>query len=182
MKAWKHFCTITKHRHLVMKHCFKCGIPLQGLKHDLSKYSPTEFREGARYYTGTRSPNEGERRKKGYSEAWMHHKGRNRHHFEYWNDFCSETKRYEPVPMPEKYLAEMVCDRMAASKVYKGKEYTDESPLLYFLNGYGRYQMHPDTAKKLEYILTLLKEQGEKATFSYVKKMVKESKKGGKKR
>lgn len=43
----KHFITITKHRHRVMLHCFKAGIPFQGLTHDLSKYSPTEFIPGA---------------------------------------------------------------------------------------------------------------------------------------
>ena len=34
----KHFITITKHRHLVMKLCFKMGLYKQGLLHDLSKY------------------------------------------------------------------------------------------------------------------------------------------------
>ena len=82
MHPFKHFRTITAHRHKVMVHCFKCGIPLQGLTHDLSKYHPCEFFVGGKYYTGTRSPNEGERAEKGYSSAWMHHKGRNKHPFE----------------------------------------------------------------------------------------------------
>ena len=76
----KHFITITKHRHRVMRHCFLAGIPFQGLFHDLSKYSLTEFIPGAKYYLGDRSPNEAERAEKGYSAAWLHHKGRNRHH------------------------------------------------------------------------------------------------------
>ena len=84
MQAWKHFKTITKHKLLVMEGCFKVGLYWQGITHDLSKYSPTEFLVGARYFQGTRSPNAAEREAKGYSEAWMHHKGRNRHHYEYW--------------------------------------------------------------------------------------------------
>ena len=56
-----HFATITRHRHRVIAHCFRVGIGWQGLFHDLSKYSPTEFIPGARYYQGTRSPNERER-------------------------------------------------------------------------------------------------------------------------
>ena len=48
-KALNHFKTITRHRHQVIRNCFKAGIPWQGLRHDLSKYSPTEFLEGARY-------------------------------------------------------------------------------------------------------------------------------------
>ncbi|MBQ8828170.1 MAG: catalase, partial [Clostridia bacterium] len=96
----KHFMTITKHRHIVMLHCFKAGIVWRGLMHDLSKYSPTEFIPGARYYQGTRSPNAKERELFGYSKAWIHHKGRNRHHYEYWRDFNPATKKCEPVEMP----------------------------------------------------------------------------------
>ena len=102
MKAWQHFKTITKHKILVANGCFQVGLYWQGIVHDLSKYSPTEFRVGARYYQGTRSPNAAEREDKGYSESWMHHKGRNKHHYEYWVDLNPETKRYAPVPMPRK--------------------------------------------------------------------------------
>ena len=107
----RHFRTITKHRHKVISHCFRTGIGFQGLFHDLSKYSPTEFIPGARHYLGTRSPNEGEREKYGYSLAWMHHKGRNRHHYEYWTDMNMQTRVYESVQMPRKYLCEQIMDK-----------------------------------------------------------------------
>ncbi len=125
----KHFGTITKHRHAVIKNCIKAGIPLQGFKHDLSKYSPTEFIIGAKYYLGTRSPNEAERADYGYSKAWLHHKGRNKHHFEYWTDYNMTEKCVMPVKMPLKYVIEMFCDRVAASKIYMGDKYTDAYPL-----------------------------------------------------
>jgi hypothetical protein len=173
MNFFGHLKTITGHRNKVMVHCFKCGIPFQGLTHDLSKYTPVEFFTGCKYYIGTRSPNEGERAEKGYSLSWMHHKGRNKHHFEYWTDVSSATKRYEPVKMPYRYLVEMVCDRIAASKTYKGKAYTDASALEYFLNGYGRYQMHPETAKELEELLTMLRDRGEEETFAHIRKELK---------
>lgn len=83
MNIWGHFKTITAHKLLVMKYCFKIGLYKQGLLHDLSKYAPSEFLVGARYYQGTRSPNNAEREDTGVSTAWMHHKGRNKHHFEY---------------------------------------------------------------------------------------------------
>ena len=177
MNIWGHFKTITHHRHLVMAHCRKCGIGWQGLRHDLSKYSPAEFIPGCRYFTGKRSPNEGERREKGYSEAWMHHKGRNKHHFEYWNDVSPATHRYEPVKMPYNYLAEMVCDRIAASKTYKGKDYTDASALEYFLGGHGREQMNAETARELERLLTMLRDKGEKETFAHVRAQLREKRK-----
>ena len=171
----KHFRTITKHRHRVMINCFKAGIPLQGLLHDLSKYSPTEFIVGARYYQGYRSPNEYERELIGYSRAWIHHKGRNPHHFEYWTDINRETKLYEPVEMPIKYLTEMFCDRVAASKIYRGDAYTDSSALEYYIHGQAASKMHPKTAKLLEEWLRMLAKDGESKTFKYIKKINKQA-------
>lgn len=166
---FRHFYTITKHRHRVIVHCFRAGIGFQGLFHDLSKYSLTEFLPGAKYYQGTRSPNEREREEKGYSQAWLHHKGRNRHHFEYWNDLNMVTKRYEPVKMPLRYVKEMFCDRVAASKIYQGKAYTNGHPLAYFRRGNARAKMHPETADLLEEWLLMLEEKGERKTFAHLR-------------
>lgn len=171
-KAWKHFKTITHHRHLVMYHCFRVGLIGRGLLHDLSKYHPTEFRVGARYYQGVRSPNAAERDELGYSTAWMHHKGRNKHHFEYWTDLDVKTGLYTAVPMPTKFLVEMVMDRMAACKVYKGKAYTDASALEYLQRARDSSLLHPQTKEKLEFLLTLLKEKGEKELFRFIRKVV----------
>ena len=166
-----HWRTITKHRHKVMAHCRRAGIGWQGQWHDLSKYFPAEFIPGAKYYQGTRSPNERERELFGYSPAWLHHKGRNKHHFEYWNDLNPATKLYEPVKMPLRYVKEMFCDRVAASKIYQGKNYTDKHPLDYFRRGNARKKMHADTADLLESWLVMLDEQGERATFAYIKRL-----------
>ena len=172
MSAWKHFKTITHHRLLVCKGCFRVGLYWQGLTHDLSKYSPTEFRMGARYYQGTRSPNGAEREDKGYSEAWMHHKGRNPHHYEYWTDMNLQSRTYECVPMPRKYLAEMIMDRIAACKTYQGKAYHPGSALEYFDNSREKYLMHERTRQELSHILTMLRDRGEKETFAYLRSHV----------
>ena len=173
-KTWGHFKTITHHRFLVMAGCFRVGLIRQGLTHDLSKYSPTEFWEGARYYQGNRSPNAAEREDKGYSEAWMHHKGRNRHHYEYCTDMNRQTRSYESVPMPKRYLAEMVMDRIAACKTYEGKAYTPASALNYFLKSRERELMHPKTREELEVLLRMLQDRGEGETFRYIRQMLKE--------
>lgn len=169
MKLIKHIITITKHRHKVISHCFKAGIGFQGLFHDLSKYSITELKTGARYYVGYRSPNDMERRDKGYSEAWLHHQGRNRHHFEYWHDYNPNTGLVEPVEMPLKYVKEMFCDRIAASKIYLGKDYCESQPLEYFRRGKARDIAHPKTMDLLESWLMMLETEGEKKTFRYIK-------------
>lgn len=170
-KAWKHFKTITEHRHKVIAHCYQSGILFQGLMHDLSKYSPTEFGVGAKYYIGTRSPNEGERAERGYSSAWMHHKGRNKHHYEYWTDYNPKSKQIEPVKMPLKYVIEMFCDRVAASKIYMKEHYTDSSALEYFLNAKDRIEIHPETSALLEKLLRMLAEEGEAKTFAYIRQI-----------
>ena len=169
----KHFCTITRHRNKVISHCFKIGIGFQGLFHDLSKYSPEEFFTSAKYYTGYRSPTELEREDVGYSKVWMHHKGRNKHHFEYWNDVDPVTKEYRSVPMPKRYVAEMFCDRIAASKIYKGKAYTDASPYEYFAQGRGKKIMHPETVEIIERWLILLRDEGEDAAFKKIRRELK---------
>lgn len=169
MNLWKHFKTITKHRILVMQGCFKVGLYRQGLTHDLSKYSPIEFFNGVRYFQGTRSPISAEREEKGYSEAWMHHKGRNKHHYEYWTDMNLETRQYESRPMPRKYLVEMVMDRRAASMTYQKEAYTPAHPLEYQLASKDRPLMNEKTRRELEYILTMLRDKGEKETFRYLK-------------
>ena len=172
MKAWKHFKTITTHKLIVMDGCFKVGLYKQGLLHDLSKYSPAEFLVGARYYQGDKSPNAAERAEKGYSEAWMHHKGRNRHHYEYWTDMSMETGRYESIPMPRKYLVEMVMDRRAACMVYQGKNYSPASALIYLERSREKKLLHPQTLQELTYILTMLRDEGEEATFRYLRESV----------
>ncbi|MGN1081073.1 MAG: DUF5662 family protein [Acutalibacteraceae bacterium] len=172
----KHFATITKHRHKVIKYCAKAGILLQGLRHDLSKYSPSEFVNGARYYVGTKSPNTAERKIKGYSQAWLHHKGRNKHHFEYWTDYNPVYHKVMPVKMPLRFVIEMFCDRVAAGAVYKGEDYTQAYPLEYFENGREHRFIHPETSALLEKLLVMLAEKGEDETFSYIKNNLRKQK------
>ena len=171
MKAWGHFKTITSHKLLVMKYCFKIGLYRQGLLHDLSKYSPTEFLVGAKYYQGTRSPNNAEREETGLSTSWLHHKGRNKHHFEYWVDYGIGAEHVlAGMPMPRKYIAEMIMDRISASRVYSPQGYTDASPLAYYEKGKERlWFIHEDTKEQLEYLLKMLAVKGEAATLSYIK-------------
>ena len=134
-----HTKTVMKHRREVRQLCFKCGLYKRGLTHDLSKYSPTEFINGVKFFTGTKSPHHGEREVYGYSKAWLHHKGHNKHHAEYWQDIRPSGKT-EPIEIPFEYLIEMICDRVAASMTYLGDKYTDNAPLKY-------YEEHPEEEK-----------------------------------
>lgn len=175
MKPIQHFKTITLHRRLVRQGCFAVGLYRQGLMHDLSKYSPSEFIVGARFYQGTRSPNNAEREKRGYSAAWLHHKGRNKHHYEYWIDYSSRLAEPKlcgmlPAPMPVKYIVEMLMDRIAACKVYNGDAYTTSSPIEYYSKGMEPAPLHEKTKAILEMLLLMLSVWGEEKTFDFVRK------------
>ncbi len=178
MKALNHFITITHHRHLVMKACFAVGLYKQGLLHDLSKYSLVEFRVGAKYFQGDKSPNNIERLETGVSLAWLHHKGRNKHHFEYWIDYSLDgDHQMTGMEMPVNYVVEMYCDRVAACKNYQKDKYTDASALEYYNRGKGKYMMHAKTAALLEDMLEHLAKYGEKATNEYIRKEILHNKK-----
>ncbi len=176
MNFFRHFYTITRHRHAVILHCAKAGIFWQGLGHDLSKYSPTEFFSGVKYYQGTRSPNEQERIENGYSAAWMHHKGRNRHHYEYWTDYSYKDGKMMPVKMPLRYVAEMFCDRVAACKIYNGAAYRDGDALAYYNRTGQHHYIHPETSALLESLLHMLADEGEERTFAHLRTLVKTQK------
>ena len=167
-----HFTTITRHKMLVMKYCFACGLYKQGLAHDLSKYSPTEFIPGCIYYQGDHSPNEAERQAKGYTSAWLHHKGCNRHHLEYWIDYGGGKVGLVGMKIPLRYICEMVCDRIAASQVYLKDRYTDASAWEYYQRSKDHYLMHPESRAMLEKLLKMVRDKGQDAAFAYMKALL----------
>ena len=171
MNAIGHFITITRHKLLVLNYCFRVGLYRQGLLHDLSKYSPTEFIRGSRYYQGNKSPNDAERQETGRSVAWMHHKGRNKHHYEYWTDYQLGTPKgtMGGTKMPLRYVVEMYCDRIAASQVYNGNGYNSQISLKYFLKGKDAMMIHPETSALLERLLRMTACYGEKRTMQYIR-------------
>ena len=156
MQPLAHFKTITHHRHLVCRYCFRLGLYRQGLLHDLSKYAPCEFWRGAKYYQGYRSPNDAERKQNGVSLAWLHHKG--------------------GCKMPLRYVAEMFCDRIAACRTYLKDKYTDAVPYDYYIRSKSHILIHPETSDAIEAMLRVLRDEGEDAAFAYVRGLLREEK------
>ena len=171
MKWLSHLRTVQHHRFLVLRHCWRVGLYWQGLSHDLSKYSPEEFWTGVRYYQGDRSPNAAEREAIGFSKAWLHHKGRNKHHFEYWIDYSINPTggKLVGMKMPKKYVAEMVIDRISASKNYLKDQYNDGSALAYYLNGKHMMLIDDETDYLSRYLLTMLDMKGEEYLLHYMR-------------
>ena len=156
MHILEHLRTVNRHRHLVRKYCFRLGLYWQGLTHDLSKYSPTEFWRSAKYYQGYRSPND--------------------------QDNLYRLDLIELALVGIYGMAEMFCDRIAACRVYQKEKYTDASPYDYFQHSkghlcrseHGHGFIHPETSELLTRWLLLLKEQGEDAAFRQIRQELKE--------
>ena len=162
-KAFKHFHTINKHRWQVFCLCLRCGIGFQGLFHDLSKYSPTEFFEGVKYYKGDKSPIVYSKMDNGYSKAWLHHKGRNKHHHEYWYDYAAPSKT--PL-MPYKYIVEMICDDLAAGIVYNGKKWNNGTQYEYWFTKKDSVMIDDRIRNMLTEVYSQVKEQGIKKVIT----------------
>ena len=162
-KTFKHFCLITKHKWVVFKLCIKVGEPIRGLLHDLSKYSWTEFSESIKYFNGEHSPITECKKENGYSKAWLHHKGRNKHHTEYWIDLDAPEKT--PI-MPYKYVAEMLCDKMAAGITYQGKNWTKEYELQYWLNEKDHILLNQKVKDLVTDCLTQVSQKGIDAVYT----------------
>lgn len=172
-----HLRTINRHKRYVTLLCFKCGLYKQGILHDLSKYSPIEFFAGVKYYQGFRSPIDAEREDIGYSLGWLHHEGRNKHHWEYWIDKDYKNKKLITIKMPLNYLIESTLDRIAASKNYNQGNYNDSYPLAFLERGLDKYFMGEDNLKAYRYLLTYLKDNGEDKALRHYASLYKKWKK-----
>lgn len=145
---FKHLHTINKHRWFVFINCCKCGIPWQGFIHDLSKYSAEEFWESVKYYDGTRSPINVCKEQNKYSMAWLHHKGRNKHHYEFWQD--NFDTGVEHLIIPFKYSVEMFCDFLGAGKAYMGKDFSYAKEYEFWQNKRKNCAMNPKNIKFMD--------------------------------
>lgn len=155
-KFRNHVKTIMTHRKIVCKWCFKMGIPINGILHDLSKYSPTEI-SIYKFYSGNRSPHDNARDAIGYSPSWYAHPHRNRHHWEHWVD---DWKKETAVKIPYKYIIEMFCDFVGAGQVYLKDKWTKSSPLQYHLACRKNRIFNPESKFLLELLLFKMDELG----------------------
>lgn len=169
-KFFAHLRTVLLHKWEVFKLMRACGKGWQGFWHDMSKFSPVEFFESVKYYDGTQSPINLAREDKGYSAAWLHHKGRNKHHSQYWIDYSFGNITCAEIPW--KYLLEFICDGVAAGKVYcknAGKEWTEDNPLDYWIRVDSKSVINNNTKVKIEFYYSFIKYYGLKDFCYWVK-------------
>lgn len=173
-RLFGHIGTVLTHKKYVRKACFKMGIYWQGIIHDLSKFSPTEFIPSVRYYSGEFSPNAVDKVLNGMSTAWLHHKGRNKHHFEYWIDYTTTmTPEIEGARMPIKYIAEMIADRYAACVAYNKDKYDRGDAWKYYSRNASYLDINVDTRAIIERALIIMRDEGENEAFQFMKGLLK---------
>lgn len=157
-KFFGHLGTVLTHKWWVFYYACKLGIPWRGIIHDLSKFSPTEFWESVRYWTGTKSPIVECKKAKGYSLAWQHHKGRNSHHYEYWVD--NLDRGGTAIKMPWKDLLELIADYLGAGRAYQGKGFSLESEYKWWKQKESEnIQMHIETQDAVTFLLNFFRDQ-----------------------
>lgn len=150
-----HLKTVIEHKKWVYYYCARLGMYKAGLLHDLSKFSPTELLESANYYAGgTSSPINEAKKDKGYSLAWFHHKGRNRHHYEYWYDNIDAGGK--KVKMPEEYADELICDYLGAGRAYMKQNFTYVNEYKWWTDKRNIIAMNEQTKTFVDHIMVLL--------------------------
>ena len=176
INIFKHIKKVCIHKHWVFYYCCKCGIPIRGILHDLSKFSPAEFWESVKYYQGDKSPIDACKEKNGYSNAWLHHKGRNKHHYEYWQDNFDNGG--EALEMPFKYKVEMLCDFLGAGRAYFGKKFSYNKEFDWWENKKKNpLAMHEEDKKFIDSYLSILKNhRDDRIAFTILRRELKENK------
>ena len=171
---FKHLGKIIKHKWWVMYYCFKCGLYFQGITHDMSKFSPTEFFESVKYYNGKYSPIDACKKVNGYSMAWFHHRGRNKHHWEFWIDNFSQGMT--ACKMPFKYALEMFCDFMGAGRAYYGNDFSVKSEYEWWQKKKREVIMYPKTYTFINMMFECINDYGIDETFKQKKWLYEEIK------
>ena len=152
-KYFKYLKQVLLHKKYVFEECRACGILWQGITHDLSKFSKDEFIPYSKYFMEDKEKN-----KEVFIKAWMHHKGNNPHHWEYWIDY-DENGNIVANKMPYNYVVEMVCDWIGAGKAYE-KRWNTNSPFEYYNKVRSGRHFHPETEKLVLLFLNCVRFHG----------------------
>lgn len=143
------FKTFLRHKWFVFLECWKAGIPLRGITHDLSKLRPSEFFPYAREFKGDR------RTKAEYYDplatgnqefdyAWLLHQKRNKHHWQWWV-LPKDSGGFKVLAMDSTSRLEMLCDWRGASRYYGGKDV-----MTWYAENKDKLQLHSETRSWVE--------------------------------
>ncbi|MBS8266329.1 hypothetical protein DYI25_18055 [Mesobacillus boroniphilus] len=140
--CWRNFLYILEHKINVLVECWNEGLYIQGITHDLSKFNPKEFLPYTKKFFLDRKIDSIDEKK--WKFAWLHHQHKNKHHWEYW---VVDPNQKQALPMPRKYLLEMVCDWRSFSRRWGKKVKLSNLSLS------DKMILHPETRDALEMII-----------------------------
>ncbi len=135
MCYWEYLVYLIEHKWNVGIECIRRGMFWHAITHDLSKFLPREFFAYANYFFGK---NKSDKVKEKFSVAWNYHQKTNKHHWNYWVCIDSQTM---PIPMPKKYVKQMVCDWRGMSRKF------GDTALEYFIMNQPVMRLHEDTVR-----------------------------------
>lgn len=148
LASLRNFLYILEHKLNVLIECWKMGLYIQGMTHDLSKLTPKEFFPYTKkFFLNEKLSPEAELQ---WKYAWLNHQHKNKHHWEYW---MVDPKKQLALPMPRKYLIEMVCDWRSFSRKWGRKVKASTLDLT------DKIILHPESRRELEIILQRIKEE-----------------------
>jgi hypothetical protein len=135
----KYLGYLLKHKWFVLVASVKIGAPIwQAIIHDLSKFRPSAWNAYAQFFYWSKETKNEETMRAfpmfgcceaapyGYfvddrfNIAWNHHQKRNKHHWQYWL-LTQDTGETWVMPMPRRYVLEMVADWMGAGRAITGR-------------------------------------------------------------
>ncbi len=166
MKHIKYLSYLVRHKWYVMLACFRYGLYWQGIVHDWSKFLPSEWLPYAESFYGSRSKLIGEIQKthvalsqeethdlatirRQFDIAWLKHQHRNPHHWQHWV-LREDSGLTKVLPMPRRYLLEMLADWEGAGRAITGK--TGTTPGWYAKNR-DKIMLHEDTRWSVDIML-----------------------------
>lgn len=149
----KYLKNLLRHKWFVFIEACKLGVPLLGIIHDMSKFLPDEFFPYARYDFSDDSNND-DKVRADFDLAWLKHQRRNKHHWQHWllmndsgvahydeRDNCPcWMKQVVPLPMPDRYIRDMVADWHGA-----GRAYGNPDTLRWYMKNMSKIILHPKT-------------------------------------
>lgn len=155
------FWYLLRHKWHVFHACIALDVPFwQALIHDWSKFRPSEFIAYASFFHGE------EIIFKGYYDPGGNelldmgrnfHQNRNPHHWQYWVFLCERCEpRPRPLPMPERYVREMVADWVGAGRAQEGQ--ADATG--WYARNRERILLHPETRCLVEQVLSEARQKG----------------------
>ncbi len=153
MTTLKYAWLAIKHKWFVLLAGRKTGACLWDLLiHDLSKFRPSELPHYGRQFFGAADDPEG------FIRCWLRHQNRNKHHWEYWiprtgHNRCDPPYAdNEPIPMPMRYVREMIADWMGAGRAYEGR-WPNWNSWAWFQKNVGRMRLHDDTWARIQKVI-----------------------------